>query len=113
MTNSDIDAALATVRHALEDAILVFSDTKWFEAYYESPAALDILAAELERVRAELFDEREVCQKTYHGALETAQARLDSALGALRWVDDMTRGRSGASGISDYVRSELAEIEKS
>jgi hypothetical protein len=54
------EALLATVREALEDAIEVFPDTKWFEAYYESPAALDTIASELERVRAERDEARQL-----------------------------------------------------
>jgi hypothetical protein len=45
--------AVERVRHALEDAIETFPDTKWFEAYYESPAALVTLAAALERAERE------------------------------------------------------------
>jgi hypothetical protein len=48
--------------------------------------ARDVLALLVEReaLQSELFEEREVCQKTYHGALEAAKGRIAELEAALR-----------------------------
>lgn len=107
---TDTDALLATVR----DALLGNSPIEeWPTAERSALAALDSLAAELERVKAERDEWAMRCQMLTEAIEQAApsiaqtQARLDKARKALQQLGGMTHGEDTMR----IIREALKETE--
>jgi len=101
---TDTDALLATVREALACGNNHSMTKKEEEAWFAAPAALDSLAAELERMRVNEDSWRQTA-KGHRAARETAEAELER----VKAERDELRSALAEQSDGDFGRVQAAE----
>jgi septation ring formation regulator EzrA len=110
----NFDAALTTLAQRIEtlerenrlltEEIRVREESQIPMVPRGAQARIETLEEERDDLRAELTEWQTSI------ATEALQAKLTEAEAALTWVEEMTAGRAGVSGIADYVRAALRSL---